>query len=622
MGSRGLWRRLAGGVVALTALSIQASPESGAGAAAQAVVGGSFSTLVTAGYQAWFSCPTSPTDPTRWRHWTTRGAPSPGSSLGEAGRITIDLFPDVREYPPEALCEAPALGRLGAGAGGGDAAGPPARLFDSAAPTVIDTHFRWMREYGLDGVGVQRFLSTLRGDDPERGLSILRHVRDAADRHGRVYYVMYDTSGGDAEGWVQTVQKDWTALTSTADRSAGKLSSAGPATSASYGIDIVGSSGSRYAHEDLGPTADAWGRRGKVPVVTLWGLGVPSRPGSGAQAKALIEWFKRRGVYVVGGVPYQWRSSPALDAVAQPGGETAFLELLGKVKRGFSSAYAALDGVQPWAVGQYNTLEDVRRAYATDVPPSRRDSVPMDLVRTRAAGQAYFAVLYPGFSWANLKPGRPLNQIPRRGGAFFWAQAVHAAGAGAGAYIAMFDEYDEATAIAKAAADAGGAPPASTQPFLTLDADGAALSADFYLRLAGAAAARIKQRPPLPAAASAAALRAPVPVPANVARLSARGTLPPDGRLASADGNASLRYQRDGNLVLYGGAGPVWASNTAGTAPRRVVVGDDGSVAVEDAGGGRVWASATGGAGAALELAAGPSLLVRRVDGSVAEVLA
>ena len=50
-------------------------------------------------------------------------------------------------------------------------------------------------------------------------------------------------------------------------------------------------------------------------------------------------------------------------------------------------------------------------------------------------------------------------------------------------YVAMFDEYDEGTAIAKAAENKSMAP--TDQWFLTMDADGVAVSADFYLRLAG-----------------------------------------------------------------------------------------------------------------------------------------
>jgi hypothetical protein len=65
-----------------------------------------------------------------------------------------------------------------------------------------------------------------------------------------------------------------------------------------------------------------------------------------------------------------------------------------------------------------------------------------------------------------------------------WRQAYNAKVSGAKVLkIAMFDEVDEGTAIFKAAAHRKDAP---EQGFwLTLDADGAELPSDWYLRLAG-----------------------------------------------------------------------------------------------------------------------------------------
>lgn len=90
-------------------------------------------------------------------------------------------------------------------------------------------------------------------------------------------------------------------------------------------------------------------------------------------------------------------------------------------------------------------------------------------------------VLWPGFAWSNWNGG-PRNVIPRLHGDFMWQQFVNLRQLGIkNAFVAMFDEFDEGTAIAKAAETASMIP--TNQYFLTLDADGVYVSSDFYLRL-------------------------------------------------------------------------------------------------------------------------------------------
>jgi hypothetical protein len=91
--------------------------------------------------------------------------------------------------------------------------------------------------------------------------------------------------------------------------------------------------------------------------------------------------------------------------------------------------------------------------------------------------QLYMPVVFPGFSWHNLKPSFPPNQIPHERGEFLWQQAYNAKIAGATMLkIAMFDEVNEGTAIFKAASHRREAP---DQGFwLTLDAYGADLPSD------------------------------------------------------------------------------------------------------------------------------------------------
>ena len=88
----------------------------------------------------------------------------------------------------------------------------------------------------------------------------------------------------------------------------------------------------------------------------------------------------------------------------------------------------------------------------------------------------YQPVVFPGFSWHNLKPESVLKQILRPTGGFLWSQFVAAKRAGAGViYVAMFDEVDEGTAIFKCTNE----PRVGPNPFLTYEG----LPSDYYLQL-------------------------------------------------------------------------------------------------------------------------------------------
>ena len=144
--------------------------------------------------------------------------------------------------------------------------------------------------------------------------------------------------------------------------------------------------------------------------------------------------------------------------------------------------------LSPWTVGRF----------ADDAgADAYRATLEADLAAVTAAGKRYLPVVFPGFSWHNLDGG-PVNQIPRRGGAFYWRQVWNAVGAGATMMkTAMFDEVDEGTAMFKLAPSAAELPAGAT--LLPLDADGGALPSDFYLRLGGAATAMLRGELPLSA---------------------------------------------------------------------------------------------------------------------------
>ncbi|MEU0950598.1 glycoside hydrolase family 71/99-like protein [Streptomyces canus] len=371
---------------------------------------------VYAGYQGWFATAGDGSPLNTWVHWSTGSTPSPGNQ-------TFELYPDISVYPAAGLYQT-GYANLGNG--------KPAKLFSSYSTAVVDQHFKWMQQYGIDGAALQRFGSDIVATGQPRlkqRNDIQSKARDAAQKYGRGFYIEYDISGLTDANLVSAIQNDWT------NTITGSLKLT---TSASYA------------------------REGGKPVVELWGLGVTNRPGTAQSTLALVNWFKSKGCYVIGGVPLGWRT----DTNAKPG---------------FAPVYAALNMVSPWSVGN------------PDIDQQRLND---DMSVLKARGQDYQPVMYPGFAWSNWKDGSPRNEIPRKAGNFMWQQAVAIARCGTkSGFIAMFDEYDEATAIAPAATDKSQIP--TNQYFLTLDADGTRLSSNFYMRLAGAATKMINGSAPI-----------------------------------------------------------------------------------------------------------------------------
>ncbi|WP_433220964.1 NlpC/P60 family protein [Dactylosporangium sp. CS-047395] len=98
-------------------------------------------------------------------------------------------------------------------------------------------------------------------------------------------------------------------------------------------------------------------------------------------------------------------------------------------------------------------------------------------------------------------------------------------------------------------------------------------------------------------------LVAPAAAPASAAagtdRLTAGESLGPDQYIVSTNGAYRLVMQGDGNLVLYGPAGPVWATYTSAGAS--VLANQtDGNLVVYPNAGGVSWASGSGGGGGTL----------------------
>jgi hypothetical protein len=378
------------------------------------------------GYQGWFLCPGDGSPVNGWRHWFRNDAPT-------AANLTIDLWPDTSELGADELCATDLA----------YADGSVARLYSAYNGKTVARHFAWMREAGIDGVALQRFVSEVH--DP--GLfaarnQVTRNVQAAAEAEGRVFAIEYDVSGVDEAHLVAWLEADWKVLVDT--------------------LEVTASP--RYLKD------------GGKPVLYLWGLGFSNRPGTAADAAALIDWLTKSAdpryrVTLVGGVPAHWRTR---------NGDS-------KTDEAWASVYRSFDVLSPWTVGRF--------ADDAGADAYRATSMAADLAAVTAAGKRYMPVVFPGFSWHNLAGGAS-NQIPRRGGAFYWRQVWNAVGAGATMLkTAMFDEVDEGTAMFKLAPTAAQLPSGAAQT--PLDADGRALPADFYLRVGGAATALLRGELPL-----------------------------------------------------------------------------------------------------------------------------
>ncbi len=373
------------------------------------------------GYQGWFSCPGDGSQLDGWHHWLRGNPASP--------RLTVEMWPDTREFDRDELFDT--HWKLDDGS--------PAKLFSSYNEKTVLRHFKWMKDAGIDGILLQRFIGEVQ--DPkffEFRNEVTRHVMKGAEQQGRVFALEYDMGPDQAE----KIVKDW-----------------------KYLVDKLRMTRSpRYLHHN-----------GK-PVLCLWGLGFTHRDGDVRKAQILVDWLRtgapeRYRATVVGGVPRGWRTGTG-DSL--PGEEWAKL-------------YRSLDVISPWTVGRYGDDAGADNYL--------RESIIPDLAETRRVGIEYLPVIYPGFAWQNLNHG-PANQIPRRGGRFYWNQVYNATSAGAVMLkAAMFDEVDEGTAMFKTVPTKATAP-AGVQT-LTLDADGETLPSDWYLRLAGETSRLLRKEIPL-----------------------------------------------------------------------------------------------------------------------------
>ena len=104
---------------------------------------------------------------------------------------------------------------------------------------------------------------------------------------------------------------------------------------------------------------------------------------------------------------------------------------------------------------------------------------------------------------------------------------------------------------------------------------------------------------------------------AIASRLSSGEFLLPGQQLTSADGRLTLKAQQDGDLVLWFGSTPLWASATANGKSLYLRLESSGVTTLVDARGVTLWATPAAGANATLTLQNDGNLVLKSSGGSV-----
>ena len=317
---------------------------------------------VLIGYQGWFE---TPQFDGRWRHWCS----------GSCSKVRFDAWPDMGEYSQKYLTP------LGNNWTYGD--GSAAKVFSSLR--VVDLHFKWMQQYGLDGVALQRFLTDMI-DSIDRRDAVLHKVMMSALKYERTFCVMYDITGYRGTDWVTLLLQDWHHLI--------------------HVFEVIESD--QYLHHN-----------GK-PVLGLWGLGFDHNSATPEQALQLLHGLGD-SFTVLGGVPTHWRQNTL-----------------------WAKVYRSLDIISPWTVGRMNgTLSNADDFAQTFLAKDASYCREYGMEYLPVVFPGYSASHLNASKPLNEIPRSGGTFMWRQ---FYnvatWAQATMV-------YVAMMDEVDEATAIFK-----------------------------------------------------------------------------------------------------------------------------------------------------------------------------
>jgi hypothetical protein len=197
-------------------------------------------------------------------------------------------------------------------------------------------------------------------------------------------------------------------------------------------------------------SSTAYAKQNGKPVVCIWGFGFndDKHVFTAAACLDVVNWFKSQGCYVIGGVPREWRTGVN-------GSRASFL-----------GVYHAFNMLSPWLIGAVGNVSDADNIYTNYMVPDQADC--------NTNGIDYQPCVLPG----------DLSSAQRSHGNLMWEMFYNAKKLGVqGLYVSMFDEYGEGNQIAASTENSQAVPAGSSIP--SLNEDGTACTADYYLRLTG-----------------------------------------------------------------------------------------------------------------------------------------
>ncbi len=145
-----------------------------------------------AGYQGWFTAEGDGSG-RGWHHYQKQGKFEPGFA-------SVDFWPDVTEYEKTYQTAFKY------------ADGSAAKVFSPYDESTVDLHFKWMKEHGIDGVYMQRFVSEIKSERGKNHFNkVLSNALKAAKKYGRAISIMYDLSGSTSAD-MDFIAQDWEEL--------------------------------------------------------------------------------------------------------------------------------------------------------------------------------------------------------------------------------------------------------------------------------------------------------------------------------------------------------------------------------------------------------------------------